>query len=413
MGLTASLILIGISVLASMFFSGSETGVLSINEIELRHKADKGNNQARILLKLLRKKDVLLATLLIGNNLSNVMASAVTASLMTRPFGALGPELTTLIVTPVILIFGEIIPKTVYLSRGTGLLTFTVWLLTACVICFKPLAKAVVFIPRWLTRRPGQSGDLNRLTREDLLFYAHTGTARQTMPREELQMIINLLAFSAKKVRSAMVPMIDVVSIPETAPVRAAAQLFQIRGVSRLPVIKESTENVTGILFAVDLLDCSNPDLPVSGRMRKPFFVPEQTKVTDLLPEIWNIHELAVVVDEYGVAVGIITGEDLVEEIVGDIKDEFDRQTESEMIPLVEGVYIVSAGIGIGEFNNMTGNRIPPGDYATLAGFITNHIQRIPDRGDKLYLAGMEIRILEATPRRINKVLVRLDARKT
>jgi magnesium and cobalt exporter, CNNM family len=399
-------------ILGSMFFSGSETGVLSLNDIDLRQEAGRGNKRAVRLLKLLEKKDVLLATLLIGNNLCIVTASALTTSLLTTVFGNWGPHVSTLVVTPFILVFGEVVPKAVYLGRGTRLLMLSDWILTGCMWLLKPLAKTVVSIPRWIT--PGSKATGNgALTRDDLHFLLHTGASQKIMQDEERQMLENLLDFSSKSVRTAMVPLLDVVCIDRNETVRTAAEIVNFQGVSRLPVYNQKPENVEGVLFAVDLLSCTNPDLPVSEVMRKPHFVPEQKEVTALLPDIWNRYELVIVVDEYGVATGIITAEDLVEQIVGDIKDEFDYRDTPDSIPLIDGVFIVNAGISISDFNKIAGDIVPPGDYVTLAGFITQHMQRIPERGESFYLNNVEFRILEATPRRIQKVLLRTEKAKT
>ncbi|MBN1552263.1 HlyC/CorC family transporter [bacterium] len=393
----------------SIFFSGSETGILSISEPEIKSMADKGSRKAKRLVKLLARKDLLLGTLLVGNNLSNVTLSALmTAYLADHNLKEWGPQISTLIVTPLILVFAEITPKAVYLLNGTPLLMTSVYILSFFSWIFAPITRIVVFVPKILSVRKSRTGKPLGFSREELRYLLRTGTTQKIMTHEEQRIISRLLDFSTKKVAAAMVPMGDVACISDDTSLFNAVELFHRHGFSRLPVYLENPENIIGVLFAIDVLNIEDPQLPIVELMRQPHIVPEQKKATELLPDIWDQHEMSIVVDEYGVAVGIITAEDLLEEIMGEIEDEYDRLEHKQIMPLVEGVFIVDAGISISEFNSQLVNLIPRGHYITLAGFIATYLQRIPKIREKFMVKDAEITVLEATPKRILKILLRL-----
>ena len=405
------LILMGFSLLGAMFFSGTETGLLTLDPSDLKKRSSKGSKQAAWILKMLDKKDLLLGTMLVGNNLAVVTMSALATTLFVLHFGNWGPELSTIIVTPIILILGEILPKAFYLSRGTKIISFTSWIIQLFVILFLPLTQIVILLPR-LFIQSKNSKNSQSVTREELKLLIRTGTGKQSAVQEEILLIDRLLSFNQMRVRSSMVPLVDVICLKADAPVRDAIKLIREYGISRLPVYEGSPENIKGILFAIDLFKCDNLFDEVIKFSREPYFAPEQKRSTELFPEIWNRHEMAVVVDEYGVATGIVTAEDIAEEIMGDIKDEYDAMEEPRVVELTGGFFVVDASISVGEFNNYTHNLIPLGTYDTLAGFIVTYLQRIPERGEKFSYREnkgyqMETTILEATSQRIQKVLIR------
>ncbi len=399
--------IIFVALLGAMFFSGSETGVLSANVAELRRKARKGSKQAHRLEVLLRKKDVLLATLLIGTNLMIVAISALVTSILARRYGDNAPQLATVIVTPFVLVFAEIIPKAIYLRQGQPLLLRSVGLIRLFVLLFQPLTHLVILIPRMMNRSRKQDALIP--DRDALQALIRTGAANHALAREEQIMVENLLKFRDKQVRLAMEPLVDSVTVPVTARICDVAALIYRHGISRLPVYDRNQDNIVGIVDVYDLIDVKTSLDPIRDHIRKPLIVPEQKKITELLTEMWGNHKIAIVVDEYGVPSGIITIEDIVEEIVGDIQDEHDRW-DVEFHRLVDDTYIIDAGISVDNFNQNIQNSIPPGDYVTLAGFLTNLCRKIPANGEKIKFKNMVFTVLESTPRRIVKLLLRITA---
>lgn len=392
-----------LSLLGAVFFAGSETGMLAADTLFLRMRAEKGSKNARSVLKLLEKKDVLLATMLVGNNLAIVSASAVTTSFFTQRYGQNGALISIAVVSPMLLTFGEILPKAVYLSFGERLLMATHWLVTFFAIIFRPIVLIAMALPRMIARshRVIDAG----VTRQDIEVLVKTSVLAGDLAREERQMISRLLDLKARRVTHAMVPLIDVAMISDTAKIRDAHRVIRSHGVSRLPVYSGSQDHITGVVFATDLLRSTDPLEPVTTYCRKPFFVPEQKTIIELFDEVYQKRDLAIVIDEYGVATGIITIEDMIEEVIGEVQDEYDDETELYQ-PLATGGLLIDSRISVFEFNEVFGPVIPPGDYETVAGFLMMVMQRVPGRGEKVVFNNTGFTVLDASARRVGRVVV-------
>ncbi len=400
--------------MGSIFFAGSETGVLAADTHTIQHLASGGSRRARRLLNLLDQKDHLLATLLIGNNLTIVTASALMTSFLAHHVqrGEMAALMSVIILTPIILIAGEILPKAIYLSRGTTLLLYTEWFLRFLLVVFRPITSVILVLPRIVTRKKSSANNLTAVTREEFRGLIHTGALQHEMQDDETAMIRRLLDFKEKRVTSVMLPLIDAVSIPESETTETAIGLFRRSGFSRMPVYRDRPDNVIGSIYAADFFKLPDLSGSFTPLIRKPLFIPEQMRITMLFREMRHGNEMAVVVDEYGVAVGIVTAEDVLEEIVGDIRDEFDQGEKPMITPLTAGVFVVEGKTTLEEFHEVLGVTLPTGDYATMAGFLTTHLQKIPERSDKYELKEMRITVLEATHQRVSKLLVRITARK-
>ena len=400
-------LLVFFTVLGSMYFSGCETGVLTLDELKLKEDAKKGCRANRRLLQLLKDKELLIGTILVGNNLMMVSCSALVTSFLTTHYGAWGPELATLFVTPMLLMFGEILPKAVFLTAGTGILLKTHWILSFFNIIFRPLAASTIFLPRLITQKHRKNGSNFTMSRNEMKFLLRKTAMRQRVSPEELKMIGRLLDFKNKRVRSVMVPLIDVSSVEINTSVHESYQMMKSSGYSNIPVYSQKPDNIEGVIFVMDLLKTQDPKCPIEKLIRAPFIVPEQQRLGNLLPKLWEKQEIAIVVDEYGVAVGIVTLEDLIEEILGDIQDEFDISETYDYMLLTSGNYIVNGTMNIQDFNESIKFTIPQGDYDTIAGFVCSFVQRIPARGEKIVFKNLEITVLEATHQRVQKMLVR------
>ncbi len=398
-------LLAGICLVSSFFFSGSETGVLTADTIMLHHKVRKGSRGATRVLRLLERKDLILATMLVGNNLVNISISALTTNYLNQQFGSHAPLLAIFIVTPVILLFGEILPKALYLTHGNSLLLATHWLITFLTIIFRPLTEVAMIVPRVLA--PVNSRRDNDLTREDLQVLVRTGTLARDVSKDERVMIGRLLEMKDRRVVKAMMPIGEVVMIPDTAKIRDAHRVIRIHGISRLPVYRDRSDSIVGILLVTDLLTSTDPLEPVTRYLRKPYFVPEQKVIFQMLEESYREQEIAIVIDEYGLATGIITMEDMVEEIMGDILDEYDEEPPLSF-QLKSGSHVIDSRMSIKEFNETIHPLLPPGDYMTLGGFLSTKMQKIPHAGDVFDYGSLRFVILDAVPQRIGKVVIHL-----
>ncbi len=395
-------------VMLSFFFSGTETGILKLDPINLRQRASKGSTAATQLLFLLQHKEIVLASMLIGNNLVLVTFSALTTSYLSRQFEDTAALLSVAIVTPLLLIIGEILPKSLYLSYGTTILFVTVPVVTFFFYLFKPVAHIMIILPRILFSRKNANPSSEVTSRDEIHTLIRMGALSQEIAPEEQSMIHHLLEFREKRVRSVMIPLMDIATIHSEATIGEANEIIQASGASRIPVYRGREENIIGILEAIDLLRAHDHAASIQPFIQSPHIVPEQQKVIELLPVIWTGSEIAIVVDEYGVAVGIVTTEDLIEEIMGDIKDEFDLREQPKSTEMGEGRYIIDGKMPVGEFNERVSDRIPKGDYESVAGFLISRIQRIPSTGETVEINGMKFIILESNPRRVAKLMVQI-----
>lgn len=392
-----------LSLSCAVFFAGSETGILSVDSMTLRKWEKNGSRGARTVLKMLKNKDVLLATMLVGNNFAVVSASAVATSYFSDRFGPQGSLISIIFVSGLILVFGEILPKAIYLTFGTRLLTVTYWLITMFVVLFRPVVHMTMLLPRLVFHE--NKATRSNLTRQDIQLLVKTSVLAGDLAREERLMISRLLDLKDCWVASAMVPIVDVAMVSDTAKVRDAHRVIRTRGVSRLPVYNERTDNIMGVVFATDLLRCVDPSESITGYCRKPNFVPEQKTIIGLFEEFYRRLEIAIVVDEYGVATGIITMEDMVEKVIGDIQDEYDEET-TLFQPLSTGGYLLDSRLSILEFNERFGKLIPPGDYVSVAGFLMMIMQKVPGRGEQVTFGDARFVILDASPKRVGRVVV-------
>ena len=402
---TAFLPLFALGILCSFLFSGIETGILTMDPILLQRRVRNGSKRAAKLDRLLVRKDLILATLLIGNNLTNVSLSALTTHYLNRHFQAHAPLIAISIVTPAVLIFGEILPKSLFMAHGERLLLSMepVIFLTASI--FRPFAAIAMVFPKILGASRPAGGNL--LTREDLRVLVKTGAASRDIGQDERIMISRLLEMKDRRVVKAMKPINDVAMIPDTARIRDAHRMIRKHGVTRLPVFHEHQDAIIGIVLATDLLTSTDPMEPLDRYLRKPFFIPEQKAIFQMLEENLGDKEIAIVIDEYGLATGIITMEDMVEEIMGNILDEYDLETPIAY-RLMSGSHVVDSRISIKEFNETIAPVLPTGDYLTLSGFLTSRLQKIPRAGDTFETGSTRFVILDASPQRIGRVMVHI-----
>ena len=395
-------------LVATMFFSAAEMAFIAANRLRLRHLAEEGNRVAAEYLEAFRNPARVLSTAMMGVTVAHIIASsAVTFALLPR-FGAAAALVATAVLTPVMLVFGEIMPKAVAREWATRLILTLyrplVWAssLLAPFVAFSQAAVGVL-----LRMVGGQQPDIRHfVSREELKNLLQMEPGEADVTTQEAEMIDNIFDLGETTVREVMVPLIDVVMVPETAKPMEAVMLVQQRGFSRLPVFAERETVITGVVTAMDLLRGGASAASVRELMRQPLYVPESKRIDDLLREMQkNRVHLAVVVDEYGGATGIVTLEDVVEQIVGDIEDEHDR-TPASVERLRDGSYWVAARTNIDELNEALDWTLPKRDYETIAGLVLSTLGRIPRTGEEFTVPGYTITVLEADNRRVIAVKI-------
>ena len=315
-------------LLALMFlFAGFETGAISIDQIELENRAKKNRSLAR-LLEYVRHPDVFLGTTLLGTNITTVLLATISTYLVHRinsPF--INPKYTALIVGGVALIFGEVFPKAYFRSHADTLVPKVFPLMRFISYMLSPFVLLVTWLNRGVRKLLKISGeqDFNYLTKDDLAYLLSI-TSTDAKDEPQLEMIEDALDFTEQEAHNVMVPRTDVIAIQESATIAEAIEMAREEGFTRYPVYRQNLDDIVGILIIYDVLKREfTPQTPVSKLLLEPYFTPENTDLDVLLREMQKQHRsMAIVVDSYGGTSGIVTMEDILEEIVGDIEDEYD-----------------------------------------------------------------------------------------
>jgi len=403
-------LVIGGCLLASAFFSSAEMAFVAANRIRLRHLAEEGNRIARRYLEAFHRPARVFSTAMIGTALVHIIASAVaTWWLLPRLGPIVAPLLVTLALTPLMLVFGVILPKAVARQWSTGLILRLYPLLEAASWLLAPLAWGSAGLVELVLRglRGRAEGTRAFVSREELRLLLQVEPHEVSdVKEEEREMIDKIFELGETPVRAVMVPLVDVAALPEEATVEEAVAVIRERGYSRLPVYRERVDHVVGVVTALDILRRGDGGEGIKALLRPAFYVPETKRIDDLLREMQRQRvQLAVVVDEYGGSVGIVTVEDIVEEIVGEIEDEHDRRSPS-IEPLPDGSYLVAARVGIDELNETLGWELPKRDYETVGGLLLSALHRIPRPGEEVDIPGYHLTVVDADERRILKVKV-------
>jgi len=385
------------------FFSGSEIAMVHANRIQLQAHANQGDQRAQRALDLLADESAMLGTCLIGTNLSTVTGATVAATMLfTLGFEQAWAPAALFI--PLTLVLGEALPKTVMQHHADRLAPHLAGPLGIARTVFSPLLLVVRAWNRLLTSMFG-GPETQGLSRQELLQLIDAPGEDQIDP-EEKRLILGVLAMSDLTVEACMTPLVRVVAVDETATIGVAADIATRTQHSRLPVYRRRIDHIVGMVHQADLLFLSDDAAPLAEHLRPVRFVPDVKRADHLLAEMReNGEHFAVIVDEYGGCVGIVTLEDLLEEFVGEIEDERDR-TRPGVVALPDGTWRVPGATEIDEFEARTGLALPDGDWETVAGVVLSVLGRIPEADDIVEVDGARIVVTEATDRAIRWVHV-------
>ncbi len=404
-------ILIGVAalcLLSTMFFSAVEMAFIAANRLKIRHLAEEGHRNAARYLEAFRHPEHVLSTAMMGVTIAHIVASSVMTWGLLPTLGTPAPLVVTLILTPIMVVFGEIMPKVIAREWATELilklyrpLRLTSMLLAPFVAVSNRIVTAVLRV-----FGGGPTDTRQFVSREELKALLQVTPGEADVTTQEAEMIDKIFDLGDTGVRAVMVPLVDVGMLPATASPRDAIALIQQRGYSRIPIYRERETNVIGVVTAMDLLSHGATAGILDELMRPPYYVPGTKRIDDLLGEMKRTRtHLAIVVDEYGSSIGIITLEDILEQIVGEIHDEHDRPP-AVFDRLPDGSYWVSARANIDEVNEALNWTLPKQDYDTVAGLVLSTLGRIPRTGEEFTIAGYTITVLEADPRRVKSVKI-------
>jgi len=388
------------------FFAASEISLISANYRRLKHRAEEGHRGARWALWLLERPERMVATCLVGANLAEISNTILVSALLIQWFGAWGEIGAMLLMPPLILILAEITPKSIGRQYPTRMaqslapvLWVVSWLIYPITLIFATLSRAAL----WLTGAR-KTSQMPFITREDLSLVVKKSGPEVDLESTERQIINRILYFSLRTVKEVMVPLVRVAAVSDTSTVAQALAEFRATRFSRLPVYHLRIDNLVGVLHDFDLLGEGTSHRSIKPFVRPVHFVPELKKVDQLLPEMQRLGiHMSVVVDEYGGTVGIVTIEDLLEEIVGEIADEFD-QAVTPYRKLGEDHYLINARMKVESLNEALNLELPPGDYETLAGFIISQMGDLPRAGEQLRWRNVRFVVRSAEARSIKEV---------
>ncbi len=408
------LIVLFLLLVFSAFFSSAETALSSLGKVKLRALEEEGRKHAKTLNKVMNNYDRVITTILIGNNIVNLSASSLATTLTIRIWGNVYISLATGILTFLVLIFGEIVPKT-WARRNCEKLSLSFApIIRMLMIVMYPVVFLIENVAKFFLFILGQSKDNgNTITETELRTYVDVSHEEGVIESDEKKFINNVFDFSDSNVKDIMIPRIDMISISEDASYKDVMKVFRESMYTRLPVYREEIENIIGFINIKDLIRSKDPSAFAVGKfLREAYYTYEFKKTNDLLIEMRDSSQnLAFVLNEYGETVGMVTLEDLLEEIVGQIRDEYDSD-EEQMIQEVDGGYLIEAKVKLEDINDELGTKFDSEDYDSIGGLILDQIDRIPEDGETVTLEdGTTLKVQGLRMNRIVKVLVTLPER--
>ncbi len=404
------LVIIVILLLLSAFFSSSETALSAVSEIKVKSMVEEGRKGSTILYKVVKNYGKMLSSILVGNNIVNIVASSLVTTLTIDMVGDRFIGYATGILTLVVLLFGEIIPKRVAKIRAEKISLLYAPVIYCLMIVFTPIiwlvekmAKAIL----WMLRiNPDEK---SAITEAELRTFVDVSHHDGVIEPEEKEMINNVFDFSDSVVREIMIPNIDMVCVEDSASYDEVKAVFKDCMYTRLPVYKDERGNIIGLINIKDFIIVDDKkNFKIEDIMRSGYYTYEYKKTADLMIELREeAAPLAFVLSEYGLCVGMVTMEDLLEEIVGEIRDEFDEE-ELESIKKVEkNAYIIDGARKLDDINDALGTELDSEAYDSIAGLILEQLNRIPKEGDEVILeGGITLKVNKVEKNRIRKVRV-------
>ncbi len=404
-----------ILLLLSAFFSSAETALTTVNKIRMRTLSEAGNKKADSVLRVTDNSGKMLSAILIGNNIVNLSASSIATSLAIKHFGSVGAGIATGVLTLLVLLFGEITPKTkatlnadqMALSYAT-IIEFLMKLLTPVIFIINKLSLGILFL-----LRVDPNAKDNLMTEEELRTIVDVSQETGVIEHEERDMIHNLFDFGDSEAKEIMVPRIDMTFVSVDASYEEIISIFREDKFTRLPVYEDSTDNIIGILNMKDLLLCEDiENFSIRDILRKPYFTYEHKNTADLFIEMRkNSISLAIVLDEYGATAGLITLEDLLEEIVGEIRDEYDTDEVDAITKLSDREYMVLGSTSLDDVSDALGVEFTSENYDTISGFCLDHLDHLPEKNEIILTEnGVLLKIDKIDKNRIERVYIKLPA---
>lgn len=377
-----------ILLILSAFFSSAETALMTVNKMRVRILAEAGSKQAATLTKVIEDPGKMLSAILIGNNIVNLTASSIATTLAISMFGNKAVGFATGILTLMILVFGEISPKTIstlYSEKISMQYAGTIYVLMLCLTPVIALTnKLAMGFLLFLKIDPNKKQD--SMTEDELRTIVEVSHEEGVIESEEKKMINNVFDFGDSVAKDIMVPRIDMVFIGSEASYEELLELYRLERYTRIPVYEETTDDVIGIINVKDLLLLDkHEDFHIRDYLRQPLYTYEYKKVAELMIEMrQTVNNIVIVLDEYGATAGLITLEDMLEEIVGDIRDEYDEDEEESLIEVSPTEYLVEGSMKLDDLNDKLELKLESEDYDSVGGLIIGLLDHLPDKGEEV-----------------------------
>ena len=405
------LVIVIILLSASAFFSSAETALMTSNKLKMRNLAENGDKRAAKVLKVTENTDKMLSAILIGNNIVNLTASSISTALTLKIFGSKLVGIATGILTFLILVFGEITPKNVASKNAEnmalsyiGVISFLVTLLTPVIFIVNTVAKFVISI----FNKNGD--DNNAVTEEELRAMVEYSHEEGVIENEEKKMIVNVVDFGDTVAGDIMVPRVDMVMVDEKSSYEEILQVFREERYTRIPVYEETPDNVIGILNVKDFLLIEDKEnFVMKELLREPLYTYEYKKTSALMMDMRKTGaNIVIVLDEYGITAGLITLEDMLEEIVGEIRDEFDADEDEGITKVSDLEYLIDGSTNLDDINDRIGLSLSSEEYESIGGLIMEKLGRLPVEGEIINLDNIVLTVKKMDHARIEKVCLKL-----
>lgn len=406
------LIILIILLILSAFFSSAETAFISSNHFTIRQLIQDGNKKAKRVAKILEDKDSMLSAILIGNNIVNIFASSLTTTLVYEVYGNEFVSIATGILTIVVLMFGEIMPKTIAGKYAEKIAMIYAPVLYLLIKVMTPVIWVVNFISGIFMRifRVETKASDTRVTEDVLKTMLDMSLEDDEIEPEEHEIINNVLESNELCAKDIMVPRSNVIGITDEYTYEEVIKTFKEEQYSRLVVLDKNKDTVLGILYMKDVFFTEQEEFDMCKLLRQPYFTCETKKTQDILTELRrSSNSMAVVLDEYGGLAGILTIEDIIEEYVGQIRDEYDEDELKQIRKIDEITYEVEGVVNLTDLNDALGLNLESGNYNSIGGYIIEKLERFPEIGDKIMTGIISIEVINVIDNKIEKVVVKLN----
>ena len=408
---STSVLIIIFCVLFSGYFSATETAFSSLNRIRVKNLAEKGDKKAKLVLDLLENFDSLLSTILIGNNIVNIACASVATLLFVKLLGEeQGPSVATIVITIVVLIFGEVTPKSIAKENPEKFAMFAAPFLNMLMIILTPFNFLFIQWKKLISKIFHTENDYS-ITEEELLTIVEEAEQEGRIDEQESSLIRSAIEFSEQEAIDILTPRIDIVGVSYDATKEEIAQIFEETNYSRLPVYKESIDHIIGILYQKDFYNLDDEETSFEHIIRPAMFITESKKIGELLQELQQKKShIAIVLDEYGGTTGIVTLEDILEELVGEIWDEHD-EVINEIEKISDTEYIVHGSTNLEDLFEVLdmgmkiNEEVEEMEVVTVSGWVMEEVlERIPSKGDVGTWQNLKVTVLEMDENRVEKI---------